>query len=400
MEVEEKPKNETAVVLPQPPSRSTGAWRTVLIVLLLGGAALTYVVISGLDSRVKADTVLRHETEELAIPTVAVIHPKLGAQVSEIALPGNTQAFIDTPIYARASGYLKKWYFDIGAHVKAGDLLAEIETPEIDRQLQQAKSDLSTAQANLDLSETTAKRYQFLLKSDSVSQQDVDNTTGDLAAKKATRDGMASNVRRLEEIVSFQKVYAPFDGVLTARNTDVGALIDAGANTPGKELFHESSTSTLRVYVNVPQVYSTAARVGTTEDLTLQEFPGRTFKGTLVRTADSIDPASRTLLVEVDVKNPTGELLPGAYVTVHVRLPGKSSALTIPANALLFRSEGLQVAVVTNNRTELKKVVMGRDFGNDVEIVSGVGPEDQVIVNPSDSISSGQQVQISGGKQS
>jgi RND family efflux transporter MFP subunit len=310
------------------------------------------------------------------------------------------QAFTDTPIYARANGYLRKWYVDIGAHVRSGELLADIETPEIDRQLQQANADLATAQANLDLAQSTAKRYQFLLKTDSVSQQVTDEKVSDLAAKQAIVNSMRSNQHRLEEVVSFQKVYAPFDGVITARNVDIGALIDAGANTPGKELFHEAATNVLRVYVSVPQTYWRVARPGANADVTLTEFPGRAFRGKLVRTSDAIDLTSRTLLVEVDVNNATGELVPGAYATVHLKLPSRTNALTVPANALLFRAEGLQVALVRDGRVQLQSVKMGRDFGNDVEITNGLAAGDQVIVNPSDSISSGEQVQITRGSAS
>jgi len=366
----------------------------------MAAAFLSYVIVSGLNSRARAESALAKQTDQLAIASVAVVHPQLSSAAEEIALPGNMQAFTDTPIYARASGYLRKWYVDIGAHVKSGELLAEIETPEIDRQLQQAKADLATAQANLDLAQTTAKRYQFLLKTDSVSQQETDEKVSDLAAKQAILNSTAANMHRLQELVSFQKVYAPFDGVITARNIDIGALIDAGANAPGKELFHESATGVLRVYVNVPETYWRVARPGAIADVTLAEFPGRTFRGRLVRTSDSIDLTSRTLLVEVDVDNAHGDLLPGAYATVHLKLPSRTNALTVPANALLFRAEGLQVAVVKNGRVQLKNVKMGRDFGNDVEVTNGVAASDQVIVNPSDSVSDGQQVQITKGSAS
>lgn len=382
------------------PVRTRRSWIGALLVLIVAAAVLSYVIVSGLNSRARAESALATQTDQLGIAPVAVVHPHLTNATEEIALPGNMQAFTDTPIYARASGYLRKWYVDIGAHVRSGELLAEIETPEIDRQLQQANADLATAQANLDLAQSTAKRYQFLLKTDSVSQQETDEKVSDLAAKKAIVNSMTSNEHRLQEIVSFQKVYAPFDGVITARNVDIGALIDAGANAPGKELFHEAATGVLRVYVNVPETYWRVARPGATAEVTLAEFPGRAFRGRLVRTSDSIDLASRTLLVEVDVDNAHGELLPGAYAIVHLKLPSRTKALTVPANALLFRAEGLQVAVVKNGRVELKSVKMGRDFGNDVEITTGLAAADQVIVNPSDSISAGEQVQVTRGSTS
>lgn len=379
----------------QAPSRSS---RTLLLILLACGVLLAYGIYEGVTSRAKADTELRHSTTQLSVPTVAVATPTLQGGAQDVVIPGNMQAFIDTPIWARSSGYLKAWYVDIGAHVKAGQLLAIIESPETDQQLQQSREDLNTAQANQKLAQITADRYSDLYKTDSVSKQEVDNAVQDAAAKKATVSSAQANVRRVEQLVGYEKIYAPFEGVITQRNTDVGALIDAGANTPGKELFHLSSTSTLRVYVAVPEVYQLAAQPGVTANLTLAAFPEKTFHGVVVRNAKAIDQASRTLLVEVDVKNPTGELLPGSYVSVHLNLPSKVQAMTVPVSALLFRAEGLQVAVVHNDRTQLEHVVMGRDFGETVELLSGIRKDDQVIVNPPDSIVSGQQVQISSSK--
>ena len=328
----------------------------------------------------------------MAIPTVTVVHPKRGAAAEEIVLPGNAQAYVATPIYARTSGYLKSWNFDIGAHVKAGQLLAEIETPEVDRQLDQARADLATSQANYDLARTTAARYQSLFKSDSVAKQDVDDKVGDLQAKKAMVDSAAFNVRRLEETQRFQKVYAPFDGVITARNIDIGALIDAGGNAPGRELFDIAATGRLRVYINVPQAYSRQVRPGGPAELTLSEFPGRRFRGKIVRSSDSIDPVSRTLLTEVDVDNPSGELLPGAFLSVHLKLSSGASTVVVPVNALIFRSEGMRVAVVRDNRAELAPVTIGRDYGTEVEVLSGISPQDEIIENPSDSLTSGTEV--------
>jgi RND family efflux transporter MFP subunit len=384
---------------PAGPPRLSVALRLVLVVLLLGGAAaLSFVLYSGIARRVHADDDLRKETLDRAIQSVAVLHPKVGSLAEELVLPGNMEAFVATPLFARTSGYLKAWYFDIGSHVKAGQLLAEIEAPELDRQLDQARADVETAKANYELARTTAERYQGLLKSESVAPQDVENKQGDLQAKKAMVDSAVFNVRRLEETQRFEKLYAPFDGVITARNTDIGALIDAGANSPGKELFDLAATKRLRVYVNVPQANSLAARQGNPAVLTLNEYPGRAFHGKIVRTAEAIDPASRTLLTEVDVDNPTGELLPGAYVMAHFKLGAKLSGVVLPANTLIFRSEGLRVAVVRGGKAELVPVTMGRDFGNEVEIVSGVSREDEVIENPSDSLTSGAQVRVSGAK--
>ncbi len=393
MQVEEQKIEPQPTEREPPPAKSKGAWRILLILVLLGAAVLAYAIATGIASRANAENALRRETASLSVPTVAVVHPKVTSGAEEIILPGNMQAFIDTSIWARASGYLTHWYVDIGSRVKQGQLLADIEAPELDQQLQQARAELNTGEANLKLSQITAERYMNLFKTDSVAKQEVDNAVGDQAAKTATVKSAQANVSRLEQLVAYEKVYAPFDGVVTARNIDVGALVDAGANTPGKELFHLASNATLRVYINVPEVYSRAAKPGVSAYLTLNEFPGRQFHGVMVRDADSIDMATRTLLVEVDVKNPTGELLPGSYVSVHVKLPSKTEAVTIPANALLFRSEGLRVAVVRNGRAVLIPVLLGRDYGDSVEVVSGLTPSDSVIVNPSDSIVSGQQVQ-------
>jgi RND family efflux transporter MFP subunit len=308
-------------------------------------------------------------------------------------LPGNIQAFTDAPIYARTNGYLKKWYVDIGARVKAGQLLAVIDTPEVDQQLLQARADLNTAEANSNLSQITWKRYEDLKNTDSVSKQDVDNANGDYQAKKATEASSAANVKRLEDTKAFQNIYAPFGGVITARDTDIGQLIDQGSSTTQKELFHIAAIKTLRVYINVPQQYSIAAKPGLTADLTLGEYPGRRFQGTLVRTANAIDVASRTLLVEVDVNNATGELLPGAYTEVHLKLPNDIPTFILPVSALIFRAQGLQVATVdSNNKTKLVAITLGRDFGSQVEVLSGLNADDKVIVNPSDSVIDGEQV--------
>ncbi|HVB87791.1 MAG TPA: efflux RND transporter periplasmic adaptor subunit [Candidatus Dormibacteraeota bacterium] len=352
------------------------------------------VVIAGVVPRFKARAALKTETRELAIPTVAVIRPKLGDPRTEIVLPGNMQAFADSPIYARTNGYLKAWYHDIGSRVKQGELLAVIESPEVDQQLDQARADLNTAKANFALSQTTAERYQNLLNSGSVAKQDVDNAVGDFQAKKATVASAEANVKRLQELQSFEKVYAPFDGVITARNTDVGHLINSGAGSPATELFHISAISKLRVYVNVPQQYSGATRPGLPATITLPEFPGRSFKGTLVRTSDSIDAASRTLLVEVDVDNRARELLPGAYAEVHFQLPNATRALILPVSALIFRSHGMQAGVLENGHAVLKTITIGRDFGNEVEVVAGLDPTDSVIINPPDSLVSGELVRV------
>ena len=412
MTVEQPPEPVQAPVHPQdpihsqvhsaiPPAKAARpAWGVLIVVLIVGAAALAYAIFTGITSRVKASESLDQSTRSNAIPTVIAVHPKASAGAEEIAVPGNMQAFIDTPIWARDSGYLKRWYVDIGGRVKQGQLLAEIESPEVDRQLEQTRADLGTAQANLKLSEVTAERYTNLFKTDSVSKQEVDNAVQDQAAKRTAVTSSQANVSRLEQLVSYEKVYAPFEGTITVRNIDVGGLVDAGANTAGKELFHLASTSTLRVYVNVPENYSQAARPGVNAMLTLGEFPGRQFHGVVVRTANAIDVASRTLLVEVDVKNPTGELLPGSFASVHLKLPNRVSAVTVPANTLIFRKEGLQVAVIRNGRAVLVPVVLGRDFGDEVEIVSGLSSKELAIVNPSDSLGQGEPVQVAAPRSS
>ncbi|MFZ3214256.1 MAG: efflux RND transporter periplasmic adaptor subunit [Terriglobales bacterium] len=361
-------------------------------------AALTVVglIVSGIMPRIQARASLHRETREMAIASVTVIHPTRAPAASEIVLPANVQAFIDSPIYARTNGYLKTWHVDIGSRVKAGQLLAEIDTPEVNQALRQARADLNTAEANLNLSRITTERYNDLLKTDSVSKQDADNAAGDYAAKQAIVHSAEANVNRLEELQSFQKIYAPFTGVITTRNTDIGALIDSGASGGTRtELFHIVQPDKLRVYVNVPEAYSQACKPGLTADLTLAEFPGRRFQGKLVRTASAIDTNTRTLLVEIDVDNPTGTLLSGAYAEVHLKLPGANSSFILPVNTLLFRSEGLRVATVPDGQhAELQPVTLGHDFGSEVEVVSGLNGDEAVIINPPDSLISGQAVRI------
>lgn len=384
---------------PEPPSTNTGApqprgkhhWVIALVVV----AIVLAVVFGGILPRVKARTELREETDSMAVPTVSVVQPQHTSPAQEVVLPANVQAFNDAPIYARTNGYLKKWYVDIGGHVKAGQLLAEIDTPEVNQQLQQARAELATAEANLHLSQITADRYMGLLKSDSVSKQEADNAAGDYAAKKATVESAQYNVKRLQDLQSFEKIYAPFTGVITARNTDVGALIDSGSSGGTRtELFHIVSPDKLRVYVNVPEIYSRAAKPGLKAELILNEFPGHPFEGTLVRTANAIDQTSRTLLAEIDVNNPTGQLLSGSYAEVHLKLPSSGSAFLLPVNTLLFRSEGLRVAAVNNDQATLIPITIGRDYGVQVEIISGLKGDENIIVNPPDSLVSGEKVRI------
>jgi len=371
--------------------RSRKAW----VVLALAVIAVAALLISGIWSRVKARTALNTETAQAALTSVSVVSPKQTAPANEIILPGNVQPFITSPIYARTNGYLKKWYFDIGAHVKQGQLLAVIETPEVDQQLQQARSNLLTAQANLELASITKTRYQGLLKSNAVSQQDVDNAVGTYNANKAIVEADKAAVEQYSALVSFEKIYAPFDGVITARNTDIGDLINSGSGGGVKtDLFHIAQPGRLRVYVNVPEEYSQGIKSGMTADLSLAEFPGRKFQGKLVRTAEAINVTTRTLLIEIDVDNPAGTLLTGSYAEVHLAVPTQASTFLLPVNALLFRSEGLRVGIVRNGKVTLSAVTPGHDFGSQIEIVSGLKADDQVIVNPPDSIVSGQGVQI------
>jgi RND family efflux transporter MFP subunit len=372
------------------PKLTRGTWIGMFVV----AAIVAAVVIFGLMARRGSERTLEKENAAAAIPSVNVVYPTPSTLSSEIALPGNTQAYMDTPIYSRTNGYLKSWYFDIGAHVHKGQLMAQIETPEVDQQLQVAQADLKSAQANLDLANTTSTRYQNLLKTNSVSKQETDVAMSDASAKKAAVDASMANVRRLEQMQSFEKVYAPFDGIVTARNTDVGRLISAGQNTTPQELFHLAAIGKLRVYVAVPEAYSSAIKDGGKATLTLDEYPGKSFEGTIARNSNAIDQSTRTLNVEVDVDNPKSELLPGAYVFVHFKVPEHAASLMIPSNTLLFRSEGLRVGIVRDGRVQLVPVKIGRDAGATVEVASGLTANDAVILDPSDSLASGQQVQI------
>ena len=370
---------------------SRKSWLALVITLVVVAALLG----SGIWSRVRARTKLKAETAQVALTAVSVVSPKQTAPTQEIILPGNVQPFITSPIYARTNGYLRKWYVDIGARVKQGQLLAVIETPEVDQQLQQARSNLLTAQANLELASITKTRYLGLLKTNAVSQQDVDNAVGTYNANKAIVEADQAAVDQYTALVSFEKIYAPFDGVVTARNTDIGDLINSGSSSAVKtDLFHIAQPGKLRVYVNVPEEYSQGVKVGMTADLSLAEFPGRRFRGKLVRTADAITVTTRTLLIEIDVDNPTGTLLTGSYAEVHLAVPAQASTLLLPVNTLLFRSEGLRVGIVKDGKVVLTAVTPGHDFGDRIEIVSGVKPDDQVVINPPDSLVTGQQVQI------
>ena len=365
-----------------------GFWVLVVLALALGLA-----IYAGLHGRRGADAALKRATEVAATPTVAVVHPSASSPADELVLPGTARAFTDAAIYARASGYLKKWHVDIGAKVTRGQLLAEIETPELDQQLRQARADLENARATMEMAKTTADRWQALFKRDAVSRQETDEKLSDYHARKATVDASGANVKRLEDLQAFQKITAPFDGVITARNTDIGALIDAGAGQ-ARELFRLAAIDKLRVFVSVPQTYAQAARPGTPTAITLEEQPGKIYRGTLARTSSALDPVARTMLSEVEMDNPAGEVLPGAYVVVRLRVGRETRGLTIPANTLLFRAEGLRVAVVRDGRAELVPVKLGRDYGRSVEVVEGLQPSDAVILDPADSLVSGTAVRV------
>jgi RND family efflux transporter MFP subunit len=373
------------------PGPSKGSW----VVLAAITALLIIGVIWGVTARSADEHQLARTTHAASELTVAVSHPIVTGEAGEIALPGNTQAFNDTPIYARTNGYLKKFFVDIGQHVAQGQLMAIIETPEVDQQLQVAQADLKSAQANLSLADTTAERYQNLLKQDSVSQQETDVAVSGAAAKRASVEAAEANVRRLQQLQSFEQIYAPFSGVVTARNTDIGDLIDAGSGSAQpKDLFRIAATGKLRVFVAVPEIYAPDIHDGDTATLTLDEYPGQQFTGRIARNSNSIDMASRTLNVEVDVDNPQNKLLPGAYVFVHFRLPQQQAQLSVPASALLFRSEGLRVAVVSNGRVHLQPITIAKDNGATLEVGTGLNPSDQIILDPADSIAEGQPVRI------
>jgi RND family efflux transporter MFP subunit len=387
------PHPDPAHALPAPRRIPAGVRIAVILIAALVLAGIVYRLIG----RAADEHHLAQQTKLDAIPTVDVITPAVTGASSEIALPGNTQAFDDTPIYARTSGYLKQWFVDIGHHVTKGELMATIETPELDEQLQVAQADLKSAQADLNLANTTSDRYQNLLKLNSVSQQETDVAVSGAAARRAAVEAAQANVRRLSQLQSFEKVYAPYNGIVTQRNTDIGDLINAGSATTtntAKELFHIASVNQLRVFVAVPEVYAPDIHNGDTATLTLDEYPGQLFTGIVTRNSGSIDPSSRTLNVEVDVNNHNSKLLPGAYAFVHFKIPVQSREFSIPSDALLFRAQGLQVGIVRNGHVHLQSITIGKDNGKSVEVATGLSPGDKVILSPSDSLAEGQPVNI------
>jgi len=396
--VSERPVEHGPSVAPAAPAKprsKVGIW----VVCAVAGL-LAVGIFLGIHSRQSADTALAKVAAETAVPSVRVTYPASGLAMQTIDLPGNVEAFNDTPIYARTSGYLKHWYVDIGSHVQQGQLMADIETPELDQQLQQAQADLKTAQANLEMAAITSKRWQNLLAKNAVSKQEADQAMSDLSARESAVAASEANVRRLQQMQGFEKVVAPFDGIVTARNIDIGSLVEAGANTGPKELFHVAAIGRLRVYIAVPEAYAEAVHDGAKVALTEVDRPDETFEGTLARNSNAIDPMSRTLNVEADVNNANRHLLPGAYVFVHLKLPGNAHSVTVPSNTLLFRAEGLRVAVVRDNKVVLTPISIGHDYGGTVEVTSGLTAKDAVVLDPPDSLAGGAAVKVvAAGKQ-
>ncbi|MGC1871058.1 MAG: efflux RND transporter periplasmic adaptor subunit [Acidobacteriaceae bacterium] len=396
----------------EPTREATRRTVTIVIVLFIIAAV---VAITGILPRMHARAALRKETDNMAVPDVSVVTPQMGEPMQEVLLPGTIQAYTDAPIYARTNGYVKAWYHDIGAHVHKGELLAVIETPELDRQVDEARATLNTARANLGLAKVTAQRYEGLRGTEAVSKQSIDTATQTESAQAASVVAAQQTLNQMLEMQSFERVYAPFDGVITARNIDVGQLVDSGSNggtgsssnlggnvsTTGtsmngpQELFHISSMDTVRIFVSVPGVYVSEARPGVKTDIDTPAYPGRIFKGTIVRTADAINLNTRTLLVEVDIPNPKHALLPGAYGQVHLQLPIKHPAMIIPVDTLLFRSEGLRVVTVdAQNHAHLKVITVGRDWGTRIEVLTGLTLQDRVINNPPDSVTENEPVNV------
>jgi RND family efflux transporter MFP subunit len=388
-------ENNTAVPAASK-SRQLKLLLIVLVVLVVAGAM-------SIARRVSERKALAAETGKLSVPTVAVIKPSAEPATDELVLPAQLQAYVESPIYARTNGYLLHWYKDIGSRVKKGDLLADIDTPEVDQELSQAKASREQIQAQLELAKISAERWMNLRKTDSVSQQEADQETNAYKQSQANLAAAEANVRRLEQMELFKHIYAPFSGIVTQRNTDIGALINAGSTPGQKGLFQLAQVDPLRVYVSIPQSYFPNIHSGMPAYIQLEEYPGQKFSGKVVRSADAIDPATRTLLTEVDVENHDGKLLPGAYAQVHFAVPVQVVRISVPVNALLFRAEGPRVAVVgADGRIQLRSVTIGRDFGTKLEILTGLDPNDQVVVNPADSLEDGEQVHVraEGGNRS
>jgi len=373
---------------PAPPRKAAMIAGLALLVLLLAGAVT-------LIGRASHERALAKETEQETIPTVAIVHPRAEKPDEELVLPGSLLAYEESPIYARTNGYLVRWYKDIGSRVQEGELLATIDTPEVDQELNQSRAARQQIVAQLELAKISAERWENLRKSDSVSAQEADQQSSGYKQALANLAAADANVRRLEQLEGFKKVYAPFSGVLTKRNVDPGALINAGAGAAGRELFDIARYDPLRVYTSVPQAYAPYIKVGAETSVTLQEFPGQKFKAKVARTAEAIDTNTRTLLTEVDVPNKDGRLLPGSFGEVHFAVGSNVNKVTVPVNAMLFRAEGAQLAVVgSDNKVQLRAINIGKDYGTSLEILGGVTPEDRVIINPADSLEAGQPVNV------
>lgn len=388
----ETERHESGSNMPDRPARKTGLIVGAVVLILLAAGAITII------SKFSEKKALAAETEHLAVPTVSVTHPKQEQNHEELILPATIQAYKESPIYARTNGYLLHWYKDIGSKLKKGELLADIDTPEVDQELLQARAARQQSQAQLGLAKISAERWENLRKTDSVSQQELDQQVSGYQQAQANLAAAEANVHRLEEMESFKRIFAPFSGVLTKRNIDVGALINAGNAGANRELFDVAQVDPLRVYVNVPQTYSPVIEIGMKAYLVQGEYSGQKFEGKVVRTADAIDPATRTLLTEIDVPNPIGKILPGSYAQVHFAAKVDAPRLTVPINTLLFRAEGPRAAVVSEGKVHLEPISIGRDYGTSVEILSGLNPDDQIVVNPADSLEEGQQVNVASPK--
>jgi multidrug efflux system membrane fusion protein len=375
-------------VPPAPPGRALMIVGILLVVLLVAGGLTLW-------DHVSHEHALAKETERETVPTVAVVYPLSEKPDEDLVLPGSLQAYEESPIYARTSGYLVHWYKDIGSRVNKGELLAKIDTPEVDQELNQTRAARQQIVAQVDLAKISADRWQNLRKTDSVSAQEADQYDSGYKQSQANLAAADANVRRLEQLEGFKDVYAPFSGVLTKRNVDPGALINAGAGATGRELFDLARVDPLRVYTSVPQAYAPYIKVGAKTIVTLQEFPGQKFIGKIVRTAEAIDPGTRTLLTEVDVPNKDERLLPGSFGEVHFAVGSGVNKVTIPVNAMLFRAEGPRVAVVdSSGKVQLRPINIGRDYGTTLEVLGGVSPTDQIVINPADSLDEGQQVNV------
>ena len=373
---------------PAPPRKALTIVGVLLLVLLLAGA-ITMI------TRLSHDRALAKETELETVPTVAFVYPAKEPADEELVLPGSLLAFVESPIYARTNGYLVRWYKDIGSHVEKGELLAKIDTPEVDQELNQARATRQQTLAALELARISSERWEKLRKTDSVSAQEADQQTSGYKQAQANLAAADANVRRLEQLEGFKDVYAPFTGVLTRRLVDPGALINAGDGGAGRELFDMARVDPLRVFTSVPQAYSPFIKVGEKTSITLQEMPGQKFLATVARTADSIDPNTRTLLTEVDVPNPKNQLLPGSFGEVHFKVGSNVDKVTVPVNAMLFRAQNAQLAVIgPDNKIQLRQINIGRDFGTSLEILGGVTANDRIVINPPDSLEDGQQVNV------